>query len=111
MIRGGWIFVSGQIPLDPGTGELVAGDIAVQTERVLANLGAVLEAAGASPADVVRVTFYLTDLAELGGANEVYARWLAADPPPARSAVGVAALPKGARIEIDAIARAPRPVG
>jgi len=107
VIRDGWIFVSAQIPLDPASGELVAGDTAAQTERVLANLGAILEAAGASPADVVRVTLYLTELAEFGAANEVYARWLVADPPPARTAVGVAALPKGARVAMDAIARIP----
>lgn len=104
MARDGWIFVSGQVPLDPRTGELVPGGVEAQVEQVLANLRAVLEAAGASLADVVRTTVYLTDLSEFARANEVYARHFDADPPPARSAVGVAALPKGARIEIDAIA-------
>lgn len=107
VLHDGWIFVSGQIPLDPATGELVEGDVEAQAERAFANLAAVLAAAGASPADVVRVAVYLTDLSEFARVNEIYARWFAADPPPARTALGVAALPKGARIEIDAIARAP----
>jgi len=107
VLHDGWIFVSGQIPLDPATGELVEGDVEAQAERAFANLAAVLAAAGASPADVVRVAVYLTDLSEFARVNEIYARWFATDPPPARTALGVAALPKGARIEIDAIARAP----
>lgn len=101
----GWAFASGQIPLDPATGTLVAGDIQAQTERVLANLAAVLEAAGASLAHVVRTTVYLVDLAEFPRMNEVYARHFRTAPAPARSTVQVAALPLGARVEIDAIAK------
>lgn len=107
VVHDGWIFVSGQIPLDPATGELVEGDVEAQAERAFANLAAVLAAAGASPTDVVRVAVYLTDLSEFARVNEVYARWFAGDPPPARTALGLAALPKGARIEVDAVARAP----
>jgi 2-iminobutanoate/2-iminopropanoate deaminase len=98
------IFASGQIPLDPLTGELVGGDIEAQTERVLANLAAVLEAAGSSLARVVRTTVYLTDLALFARMNEVYARRLTGVPAPARSTVQVSALPRGAAVEIDAIA-------
>ena len=102
----GWLFVSGQIPLDPQTEALVEGDIEAQAERVLANLRAVLEAAGSSLDRVVRSTIYLTDLARFPRVNDVYARYFTSDPRPARVTVGVAALPLGAQIEIDAIARA-----
>lgn len=98
------VFASGQIPLDPETGELVDGEIEAQTERVLANLGAVLEAAGSSLAKVVRTTVYLTDLALFARMNAVYARHLTGVPAPARSTVQVAALPRGAAVEIDAVA-------
>jgi len=101
----GWVFASGQIPLDPDTGERVAGSIEAQTERVLANLAAVLEAAGSSLARVVKTTVYVTDLAQFGAINEVYARHFRGDPAPARATVQVAALPLGAEVEIDAIAR------
>jgi 2-iminobutanoate/2-iminopropanoate deaminase len=100
---GEWLFVSGQIPLDPATGQLVAGGIEEQTTRVLENLKAILEAAGSSLGAVVRTTVFLTDLGEFARMNEVYARYFPTDPP-ARSTVQVAALPKGVRVEIDAIA-------
>lgn len=99
------MFVSGQVPLDPSTGKLVEGGIEAQTGQVLANLRAVLEAAGASLAAVVRTTIFLADIAEFPRVNEIYARHFSAEPAPARSTVQVAALPLGARIEIDAIAR------
>ena len=98
-----WLFLSGQIGLDPSTGALVTGGVAAETERVLENLRAVLAAAGAGLDDVVRTTIYLIDLNDFGTVNEVYARFFRA-PFPARATVGVAALPRGARVEIDAIA-------
>src|SRR5271165_3540962 len=97
------VFLSGQIPLDPKTGELVAGDISVQTARVMENLGAVLRAASLGFDDVVRCTIYLTELSEFSAVNAVYGRYFAASPP-ARATVQVSALPRGARVEIDAIA-------
>jgi 2-iminobutanoate/2-iminopropanoate deaminase len=98
------IFCSGQIPLDPATGEVVgAGDVRAQTERVLRNLAAVLAAGGASLADVVKTTIYLTDLQEFAAVNEVYARFFTATVP-ARATVGVAGLPRGVQVEIDAVA-------
>ncbi|HEY8497328.1 MAG TPA: RidA family protein [Limnochordales bacterium] len=100
---GGFVFVSGQIPLDPETGRLVDGDIVAQTERVLKNVQAVLEAAGASMADVVRATVYLKDLNDFAVVNEVYARFFPSAPP-ARVAVEVSRLPRDVRVEIDAIA-------
>ncbi len=102
---GDLVFLSGQVPIDPATGELVAGDIAVQTERVLDNLAAVLGAAGCTFADVVKTTIYLIDLGDFQAVNQTYAKRFAAAPP-ARATVQVSALPKGARVEIDAIARA-----
>ncbi len=100
---GGFVFLSGQIALDPVTGKVVEGDIKAQTERVLKNLQAVLEAAGLTMADVAKVTVYLTDLGDFAAMNEVYATFFTKDPP-ARATVQVAALPKAVRIEIDAIA-------
>jgi 2-iminobutanoate/2-iminopropanoate deaminase len=100
---GNFVFCSGQIPLDPATGELVAGDFRIQAQRVLANLEAVLRAADAGFDDVVRTTIYLTDLNDFAVLNDVYAQRFR-EPFPARVTVGVAALPKGAKIEIDAIA-------
>ena len=97
------LWLSGQIAMDPATGALVEGDIRAQTARVMANLGAVLAAAGAGFDDVVRCTIYLADLADFASVNEVYARSFPRDPP-ARSTVQVAALPRGARVEIDAVA-------
>jgi 2-iminobutanoate/2-iminopropanoate deaminase len=100
---GGFIFLSGQIPLDPATGQLVAGDVEAQAERVLKNLGAILTAAGATFGQVVRTTIYLVDLSHFAAVNTVYARFFA-QPYPARVTVQVAALPRGAQVEIDAIA-------
>ncbi|MFL5307136.1 MAG: RidA family protein [Polyangia bacterium] len=98
------LFCSGQIPLDPRTGEMVgAGDVRVQAERVLQNLGAVLAAGGASFASVVKTTIYLADLQDFGAVNEVYGRFFPNEPP-ARATVQAAGLPKGALVEIDAIA-------
>jgi 2-iminobutanoate/2-iminopropanoate deaminase len=97
------VFLSGQIPLDPKTGEMVQGDIVAQTERVMQNLEAVLAAAGLSFSHVVRSTIYLTNLGDFAKVNEVYGRRFP-NSPPARATVQVAALPKGAQVEIDAIA-------
>lgn len=102
---GDFVFLSGQVPIDPKTGELVTGDISVQTDRVLDNLGAVLEAAGCSFADVVKTTIYLMDLGDFQAVNATYAKRFAEAAPPARATVQVSALPKGARVEIDAIAK------
>jgi 2-iminobutanoate/2-iminopropanoate deaminase len=99
----GFLFVSGQIPLDPSTGQLVAGDVAAQTDRVLQNVVAILGAAGCSPASVVRTTIYLTDLAHFATVNEAYGR-IFAPPYPARVTIQVAGLPRGAQVEIDAVA-------
>jgi 2-iminobutanoate/2-iminopropanoate deaminase len=99
----GWLFLSGQIGLDPASGELVTGGVAAEAERVLENLRAVLAAAGLTFDHVVRTTIYLVDLGDFARVNEIYARVFTA-PFPARATVGVAALPRGARIEIDAIA-------
>ena len=100
------LFVSGQVPIDPATGQMIDGDIAAQTRRVLESVGALLEAAGLSFANVVRTTVFLADMNDFGGMNEVYARYLV-DPPPARATVQVARLPRDVRIEIDAIAVIP----
>jgi 2-iminobutanoate/2-iminopropanoate deaminase len=100
------VFCSGQIPLDPATGEVVEGDIAAQTERVMRNLGAVLEAAGLSFADAVKTTVFLADFADFAAMNAVYGRFFP-EPAPARSTVGVAALPRGVRLEIELIAVRP----
>ena len=100
----GWVFLSGQIPLDPETGKLVEGEIEAQTRRVLSNLGSVLEASGLTLANVVRTTIYLVDLAHFPRVNAVYAEHFCSEPQPARATVQVAALPLGASVEIDAIA-------
>ena len=97
------LYLSGQIALDPATGEMVAGGIEEQTRRVMENLRAVLAAAGASFEQVVKTTVYLVDLAEFARMNEVYGGYFG-EAPPARATVQVAALPRGARVEIDAIA-------
>ena len=107
---GSWLFVSGQIGLNPSSGELVTGGVVAETTRVLDNLREVLNAAGASLDDVVRTTIYLVDLSDFGRVNEAYAAFFRA-PYPARATVGVAALPRGARVEIDAIAVVPSPSG
>jgi 2-iminobutanoate/2-iminopropanoate deaminase len=103
---GGFLFTSGQIPLDPTTGRLIEGSIDAQTRRVLENLRSVLEAAGATFADVVKTTIYLTNLADFATVNGVYASYFSSAPP-ARSTVQVAALPLGAAIEIELVARTP----
>jgi 2-iminobutanoate/2-iminopropanoate deaminase len=100
---GGFVFLSGQIPLDPSTGAMIDGDIAAQTDRVLDNLDAVLRASGASFDRVVRTTIYLVDLGDFQVVNERYGRRFG-EHVPARATVQVAALPRGARVEIDAIA-------
>lgn len=99
----GMVFLSGQIPLDPETGQLVEGDVAVQTERVLENVKAVLEAAGASLASVVKTTVFLKDMGQFARMNEVYARYFVSNPP-ARSTVEAARLPRDVQVEIDCIA-------
>ena len=99
---GDLLFCSGQIPLDPRTGELVGGSVADQAGRCLENLAAVCQAAGASLGDAVRVTVYLIDMAEFAAVNEVYGSFFESSPP-ARVAIGVPALPKGARVEMDAV--------
>jgi 2-iminobutanoate/2-iminopropanoate deaminase len=98
------VFCSGQVGLDPTTGEIVEGGVEAQAERALRNLGSVLDAAGCSFADVVKTTIFLADVNDFGAVNAIYARFMP-DPPPARSTVGVGGLPKGARVEIEAIAR------
>lgn len=107
IITDGFLFTAGQASLDPATGAVVEGGIEPETERVMANLTAILDAAGATWADVVKTTIFLTDIGDFAAMNAIYGRFLA-DPPPARSTVGVAALPKGARVEIEAVARLPR---
>jgi 2-iminobutanoate/2-iminopropanoate deaminase len=97
------IFCSGQIPLDPATGVIVPGDIVAQTRQVLENLSAVLAAAGAGFADVVRTTIFLADLGDFGAVNEIYGERFPSDPP-ARSTIQAGRLPRDARVEIDAIA-------
>lgn len=100
------LFLSGQIPLEPATGTLVTGDVATQTHRVMQNIQAVLQAAGATFDHVVRTTIFLADLADFAIVNEVYGSYFGT-PPPARSTVQVAGIPKGARVEIDVIAVLP----
>jgi 2-iminobutanoate/2-iminopropanoate deaminase len=97
------LFVSGQVPLDPATGQIIAGDIAAQTRRVFDNLGAVLKAGGRSFADVVRTTVFLADMNDFAAVNDVYGTYFS-EPYPARATVQVARLPKDARVEIDVIA-------
>jgi 2-iminobutanoate/2-iminopropanoate deaminase len=104
--RGKTIYTSGQIPLDPATGDMVQGDFEVHARRVFENLGAVLRAAGADFRDVVRATVYLKSLSDFQKLNGVYAEYFG-DHKPARSTVGVAELPKGASVEIDLIAELP----
>ena len=100
----GLLFTAGQAALDPATGSLVEGGIEAETERVMANLTAVLDAGGCTWADVVKTTIFLIEMADFAAVNAIYGRFMS-DPPPARSTVAVAALPKGARVEIEAIAR------
>ena len=100
---GRFVFLAGQIPLDPATGEMVQGDVVAQTERVLQNLKAVLEAAGAGFEHVVKTTIFVTDLADFKVINETYGK-VFTQSPPARATVQVAALPRGSRVEIEAVA-------
>ena len=100
---GNLLFISGQVGFDPATGALIDGDISAQTDQVMRNIGALLEAAGTDFAHVVRTTVFLADMGEFAAMNAVYAGYMV-DPPPARSTVQVAALPRNARVEIDVIA-------
>jgi len=102
---GDLIFVSGQIPIDPATSRVVGDDVAAQTERVMKNLAAILEAAGASLGQVLKTTVYLRDLNDFGKMNEVYARFFG-EQPPARATVQVARLPRDVSVEIEAVAAA-----
>jgi 2-iminobutanoate/2-iminopropanoate deaminase len=104
---GDFVFCSGQIPIDPATHDLVDGDIQRQTTRVLENLGAVLASAGLTHKDIVKCTVFLADLADFRAFDAAYAAFFP-DAPPARATVGVAGLPRGARVEIEAVAYAPR---
>lgn len=105
VISGGWLYCSGQIPLDPTTGKMVGqGDVQAETRQVLQNLKAVLQEAGAEPSDVVRTTVYLVDLEDFQAVNTIYAEMFGDGVSPARACVQVAALPKGSRVEIDCIA-------
>lgn len=107
IVSGDYLFVSGQIALDPATGALVAGDVAAQTQRTLENLRAVLAAGGCGPADVVKTTVFLLDMNDFAVMNEIYGAFF--DPhKPARSTVQVVRLPKDAKVEIECIARIPR---
>jgi 2-iminobutanoate/2-iminopropanoate deaminase len=103
---GDLVFCSGQIGLEPSTGELVAGGVEAQAERAMRNLSAVLDAAGCSFNDVVKTTLFLADIGDFAAVNAVYGRFMP-DPPPARSTFAVGALPKGARVEVEAIAVRP----
>ncbi len=105
VVTGGFVFLSGQIPLDPASGEMVGGDdVEAQAKQVMRNLKAVLDAAGAGFAKVVKTTIYLTDLEDFARVNKVYGSYFEGVEPPARATVQVSALPRGAKVEIDAIA-------
>jgi len=104
IVANGLLFTAGQIAIDAATGQVVAGDVVVQTERVLANLQAIIESAGAAWSDVVKTTVYLHDMADFPRVNEVYAKALGAARP-ARSTVQVSALPRGVMVEIDAVVK------
>jgi 2-iminobutanoate/2-iminopropanoate deaminase len=109
IVAGGtMVFTAGQIPLDPQTGQLVAGDIKAQTRQVLKNVQAILEAGGASLQSVVKTTVFLKDMNEFPAMNEVYGEFFKSDPP-ARSTVEVARLPRDVRVEIDAVAMVEKP--
>lgn len=100
---GNFLFISGQIPIDPATSELVGGDMAAQTDRVMKNIAALLEAAGVDFSHVVKTTVFIDDMDQFSAMNEVYARYVV-QPPPARATVQVARLPRSIKVEIDAIA-------
>ena len=104
VVAGGFLFTAGQIALDPKSGEIVAGDVTAQTERVMTNLAAILRAAGVDWRHVVKTTVYLKDMADFPRLNDVYARHIG-DARPARSTVAVAGLPRGVSVEIDCVAR------
>jgi 2-iminobutanoate/2-iminopropanoate deaminase len=104
IVADGLLFTAGQAALDPTSGALVEGGIEPETERVMSNLTAVLDAAGCGWDDVLKTTIFLVDMGDFATVNAIYGRFVS-DPPPARSTVGVAALPKGARVEIEVIAR------
>jgi 2-iminobutanoate/2-iminopropanoate deaminase len=106
IVAGDLVFCAGQVPIDPATGEARQGTIQEETERALRNVGAVLDAAGVGFADVVKTSVFLVDMNDFTAMNEVYARFFP-DPPPARTTVGVAALPRGVRVEIEVVARRP----
>jgi 2-iminobutanoate/2-iminopropanoate deaminase len=110
IVAEGFLFCSGQLGLDPTTGELVEGGVEAQAERALKNLTAVLDAGGLAMADIVKTTLFLADMADFTAVNAVYARFMP-DPPPARSTFAVGALPKGGLIEIEAIACRRQPGG
>lgn len=103
ILAGNELYCSGQVALDPATGELVTGGVSEQAERALCNLGAILEAAGMSFGDVVKTTIFLIDMNDFGAVNEIYGRFFA-EAKPARSTIAVVGLPRGASVEIDAIA-------
>lgn len=100
---GGFLFISGQLPIDPETGEIVQGDTAAQAERVLSSIRNIVDDSGATMLDVVKTTIFLADMADFAAVNEVYARFFNSEPP-ARATVEVARLPKDARVEIEAVA-------
>jgi len=99
----GFVYVSGQIPIDPQTGEFVAGGVREQTEQVLKNLSAILKAAGSGLEQVVKTTVFLADMKEFAAMNEIYSKFFASEPP-ARATVAAAGLPRDARVEIEAVA-------
>jgi 2-iminobutanoate/2-iminopropanoate deaminase len=103
ILAGNLLFLSGQIPLDPKSGQIIGGDISLQTDQVMRNIATLLQAAGAGFQHIVRTTVYLVDLGEFAAMNEIYGRYMA-DPPPARATVQVSRLPRDVRVEIDAIA-------
>lgn len=105
VVAGGFVFVSGQIPIDPATGEFVPGGVAEQTEQVMRNLASILSAAGSSILDVVKTTVFLADMSDFAAMNEVYGRYFPEDPP-ARATVQAARLPRDARVEIEVVALA-----
>jgi len=104
IVAGDLVFCSGQLGLDPLTGDMVEGGVEAQTERALRNVGAVLDAAGVGTGDIVKTTIFLADIGDFAAVNAVYARFMP-EPPPARSTFAVGALPKGGLVEIEAIAR------
>lgn len=102
IVSNGFLFISGQLPADPKTGTLVDGDISIRTEQVFRNMTAIIDAAGGSMADVVKITLFLSDMGDFKAVNEIYSRYFT-DPFPARSTIQVAALPLGSNIEAEAV--------